>query len=214
MIYSIKKIVMTLFSTFPLVGSSAVQEKQDPAIEKKTAIKIILGSTRQGRSSEIIARNLEKIAQSQGIVLEIIDLRVHQLPFLDDPIAPAKRKEITDPEVKKWSEKIKDGDAFILICPEYNGGYPGVLKNALDSLFVEWNNKPVGMVVYSGGPSGGTNVLEQLNQVAERLKMIPITTAIKIPTTWKAFDTNGDFIDTSITQSFERMLNELISALK
>lgn len=69
--------------------------------------------------------------------VEIIDLRIYPLPFLDDAVPPAERKEIANPAVKEWSEKIKEADAFIIICPEYNDGYPGVLKNALDSLFGE-----------------------------------------------------------------------------
>ena len=80
--------------------------------------------------------------------------------------------------VKMWAEKIKDGDAFIIVTPEYNHGYPAVLKNALDSISDEWNKKPVGFVSY--GNAGGVQSVEQLRQVVIELKMVPIGNAVHI----------------------------------
>jgi len=100
--------------------------------------------------------------------------------FFDQPITPTAAKGVYANEtVKKWAKKIKDGDAFIIVSPEYNHGYPAVLKNALDSIFIEWNKKPVGFVSYGG--VGGSRAVEQLRQVVIELEMIPIRSAIHIP---------------------------------
>ena len=71
------------------------------------------------------------------------------MPFLEEAISPARlNRNYSNETVKKWAEKITDGDAFIMVTPEYNHGYPAVLKNAIDSIFPEWNDKPVGFVSY------------------------------------------------------------------
>jgi NAD(P)H-dependent FMN reductase len=81
--------------------------------------------------------------------------------------------------VQKWAAKIKEGDAFIIVTPEYNHGYPAVLKNAMDVIYPEWNRKPVGFVAY--GSAMGARSVEQLRQVAVELQMTPIRNAIHIP---------------------------------
>jgi NAD(P)H-dependent FMN reductase len=81
--------------------------------------------------------------------------------------------------VQKWAAKIKEGDAFIIVTPEYNHGYPAVLKNAMDVIYPEWNRKPVGFVAY--GSAMGARSVEQLRQVAVELQMAPIRNAIHIP---------------------------------
>ncbi len=177
-------------------------------------IGIILGSTRLGRSSDKIGKNLEKIANAKGIAVEIIDLRDYSLPFLQEEIIPARRTVILDPSVQKWSDKIVSMPAFVIVSPEYNAGYPGVLKNALDSLYVEWSGKPVGLVGYSGGMSGGEPMLAQLDQVVRRLRMAPVNISIKIPKAGKAFDSEDNFIDPAIAQNFGIMLDQLVAAIK
>lgn len=177
---------------------------------KKMNLKVILGSSRQGRTSEKIGGALKRILkQRTNINTEVVDLREYNLPFLHDEIMPAKRKTITDPATKRWSEKIEQADAFIVVVPEYNAGYPGVLKNALDILYKEWNNKPVGFVGYSGGPSGGSSVVAQLREVARALKMIPIEYHITIPSSWKALDAQGNFINMNIEEELNIMIDQL-----
>jgi NAD(P)H-dependent FMN reductase len=178
---------------------------------KKINLKIILGSTRQGRTSEKIGDALAHILSTRAdIVTEILDLKEYNLPFLYDEVMPVNRTVVTDPIIKIWSEKIKHADAFIIVVPEYNAGYPGVLKNALDILYKEWNKKPVGFVGYSGGPSGGANAIAQLHNVARALKMIPLTDAITIPSAWKALDTRGNLIDRNIVNELDTMIDQLI----
>lgn len=109
-----------------------------------------------------------------------MDLRDYPMPFFNEPVSPAMSGgKYSNEIVNKWSEKIMDGDAFIIVTPEYNHGYPAVLKNALDSIFPEWNRKAVGFVSY--GNAGGARSVEQLRQVVIELQMVPIRSAIHIP---------------------------------
>lgn len=183
--------------------------------ESDTAkIKVILGSTRQGRSSDKVAQYLEQVlAKRTDIKIELIDLRDYSLAFLSDDTPPARRKTITDPLVQRWSETVTDADAFIIVVPEYNAGYPGVLKNVLDLLYNEWNDKPVGFVGYSGGPTGGTSAVSQLRAVTTALKMVPVNCQINIPTVWKAFDNTGNLVDQTIAEQINTMVNQLVKGL-
>lgn len=144
-------------------------------------IKIIIGSTRQGRFSEKPAHWIyEEVKNREGVEAEILDLRDYPMPFFDDPMSPLMSGgKYTNETVKKLAEKIKDGDAFIIVTPEYNHGYSAVLKNALDSIFPEWNKKAVGFISY--GTLGGARAIEQLRQVVIELQMVPIRNSIHIP---------------------------------
>ena len=144
-------------------------------------IKIIVGSTRQNRFSEKPAQWIfEEAKELEGVEAELLDLRDYPMPFFDDPMPPSMAKgQYSNETVKKWAEKINDGDAFIIVSPEYNHGYSAVLKNALDVINPEWNRKPVGFVSY--GSAVGARSVEQLRQVAVELQMAPIRNAIHIP---------------------------------
>jgi NAD(P)H-dependent FMN reductase len=150
-------------------------------METPIKIKIIVGSTRQNRFSEKPAHWIcEEAKKKDGVEAELLDLRDYPMPFFDEPISPAMSGgKYSNEIVKKWAEKINDGDACIIVAPEYNHGYPAVLKNALDLIFPEWNKKAVGFVSYGG--VGGARSIEQLRQVAIELQMVPIRNAIHIP---------------------------------
>jgi NAD(P)H-dependent FMN reductase len=147
----------------------------------KLKIKIIVGSTRQGRFSEKPAQWIhEETKKLEGVDVELLDLRDYPMPFFESPMSPSMTKGQYENEVvKKWAAKIKEGDAFIIVTPEYNHGYPAVLKNAMDVIYPEWNRKPVGFVAY--GSAMGARSVEQLRQVAVELQMAPIRNAIHIP---------------------------------
>ena len=182
---------------------------------RKVVIQFILGSTRQGRSSDKIGQALiEGIKNRNDIVTEVVDLRTYDVPFLNDSVVPASRKKIIDPVVAAWSKKISEADAYIIIVPEYNAGYPGVLKNALDFLFKEWNSKPVAFVGYSGGPSGGASVVAQLRTVTQALKMISTFDDIKIPCAWKAFDQEGDLADKNIVLQLHVIIDQIANFVR
>lgn len=145
-------------------------------------IKVILGSTRPDRFSEKPGQWIfEEAKKLKDVEAELLDLRDYPMPFFDSPMSPSMAQGKYENEVvRKWSEKINDGDAFIIVAPEYNHGYPAVLKNAMDVIYPEWNRKPIGFVSY--GSAMGARSVEQLRQVAVELQMAPIRNAIHIPT--------------------------------
>ncbi len=144
-------------------------------------IQIIMGSTRRGRFSERPARWIHAMAaERDGLDAELIDLREYPLPFFDEPVTPsAARESYTAPGVVRWTEKVKQGDGYIVVAPEYNHGYPAVLKNAIDYVFEAWQGKPIGFVSY--GSAMGVRSVEQLRLVSVELRMMPIRDALHIP---------------------------------
>lgn len=145
-------------------------------------ILIIIGSTRKNRFSEKPAKWIfEEAKKRKEFEAELIDLRDYPLPFFDEAISPSMAKEpYSNENVKKLSKKIKETDGFIVVVPEYNHGYPAVLKNMFDYIYKEWNRKAIGFVSY--GTVGGARSIEQLRQVAIELQMAPVSQAIHIPT--------------------------------
>jgi NAD(P)H-dependent FMN reductase len=145
------------------------------------SVKVILGSTREGRFSDRPAHwILGEIGARQGVEAELLDLRDFPLPFFDRSTAPSREGgKYASPAVTRWSDKIAGADSFIVVTPEYNHGYSAVLKNAIDHLFPEWGRKPIGFVSY--GSAGGARAIEQLRLVAIELQMWPIRHAIHLP---------------------------------
>ena len=150
-------------------------------METPIKIKVIIGSTRQGRFSEKAAQWIyEEAKKIEGIEAELLDLRDYPMPFFESSMSPSMAQGKYENEVvQKWAEKIREADAFIIVTPEYNHGYPAVLKNAMDVIYPEWNRKPVGFVSY--GSAMGVRAVEQLRQVAIELQMAPIRNSIHIP---------------------------------
>ncbi len=152
---------------------------------------IILGSTRPNRVSEPVGKWVfERAKTVEGWNPELIDLRDWPLPFFNEKATVmALKGDYSVDLAKEWSKKIAGLDAFIVIAPEYNHGYPAVLKNALDYLYAEWNNKPVGFVAY--GSVGGARSVEQLRQVAGELQMHDIREAVHLMNVWSALSAEG-----------------------
>ena len=150
-------------------------------MEQKIKIKIILGSTRQGRFGERPAKWLiGEFKTRKDVEVELLDLKDYPMPFFDSRMPPSMLdKKYSNEIVQRWSNKINEADAFIMISPEYNHGYSAVLKNALDWLSPEWHKKAVGFVSY--GSAGGARAIEQLREVAVELRLAPITKSIHIP---------------------------------
>ena len=144
-------------------------------------IKVIAGSTREGRfSDKATAWIAEEIKKQKEVVVEVLDLRDYDMPFFNESMSPSfKQEPYTNEAVARFTKKIEEGDAFVIVTPEYNHGTSGVLKNALDWVYPEWNNKPVAFVSY--GSVGGARAIEQLRMNAIELQMAPIRAAVHIP---------------------------------
>lgn len=145
------------------------------------SIKVIAGSTREGRFSDKAAMWIaEEIKKQKGVAVEVLDLRDYNMPFFNEPVSPSYKQEPYKNEaVARFTKKIEEGDAFVIVTPEYNHGTSGVLKNALDWVYQEWNNKPVAFVSY--GSVGGSRAIEQLRLNAIELQMAPIRSSVHIP---------------------------------
>ena len=135
-------------------------------------IGIILGSTRPNRNGELVAHGVLMVASRRGAAdFELLDLRDYPLPHLDEPLPPSFGQYQND-HTKQWAAKIASFDGFVFVTPEYNHGTSGVLKNAIDYLYAEWNNKAVGFVSYGG--TGGARAVEHLRLVAGELQMADV----------------------------------------
>ncbi|NLG22872.1 MAG: NAD(P)H-dependent oxidoreductase [Actinomycetales bacterium] len=131
-------------------------------------IGIIVSSSRPTRIGPNVAQWVSELAP-YGCEVEIIDLAAVNLPFLAEPEQPATGN-YTLPSTVAWSEQIRAYDALIIAVPEYNAGYPAVLKNAIDSLHAEWADLPIGVVGYGWGAAAGA--ARQLGEVLDRVKAV------------------------------------------
>jgi NAD(P)H-dependent FMN reductase len=152
-------------------------------------VAIVIGSTRPGRIGEAVGKWVFEIAGKRNdAAFELVDLAEVNLPLLDEPFPPSMHR-YTKEHTKAWSEKVASFDAFIFVTPEYNHGVPASLKNALDFLYVEWNNKVAGFVGY--GNTGGARSVEHLRQTTTELQMANVRdqVALSIFTDFENFRT-------------------------
>ncbi len=123
-------------------------------------IAILTGSTRPGRNNEAVAKWVHALAsQRKDAEYELVDIQDFKLPLLDEPVPPSMGK-YSKPHTKAWAAKIAPFDGYVFVTPEYNHGTSAALKNAIDFLYAEWNNKAAGFVSY--GSAGGARAVEQL----------------------------------------------------
>lgn len=163
-------------------------------------IGIILETTRPTRIGLTIAEWVEKKMTHDLLNIDIIDLAKIDLPFLDEPEIPMK-KIYTKEHTRQWSALIQQYDGFVLVFPQYNWGYPAVLKNALDFLYEEWKGKPVSTIVYGG--HGGFQGFISIKLVTQGLGMYNMSVNPSLTISEEMFDENNQFID--IEHSFKQM---------
>jgi NAD(P)H-dependent FMN reductase len=143
-----------------------------------TKIGIILGSTRPGRNGEAVARWAFDLASKRtDAEFELVDLLDYNLPHLDEAVPPSLN-QYSRPHTIAWADKIASFDGFLMVTPEYNHSTSGALKNAIDFLFKEWNNKAVGFVSY--GSAGGTRAVEHLRLIAGELMMADVRAQVAL----------------------------------
>ncbi len=133
---------------------------------------IVIGSTRPGRNAEQVAHWVFENAKKRGDAhYELVDLKDFNLPLLDEPVPPSMGK-YSKPHTKAWAEKVASLDAFVFVSPEYNHGMSGALKNAIDFVYAEWNNKAAGFVSF--GSAGGARAVEQLRGVMGEVQVADV----------------------------------------
>jgi NAD(P)H-dependent FMN reductase len=137
-------------------------------------IAIIMGSTRPGRNGEAVARWVYDIASKRNDAeYELVDIKDYNLPHLDE-LAPPSLGQYEQPHTLRWAEKIASFDGYVFVTPEYNHSTSGALKNAIDFLYAEWNNKAAGFVSY--GSLGGARAVEHLRLVMGELQVADVRT--------------------------------------
>jgi NAD(P)H-dependent FMN reductase len=171
-------------------------------MERPLFIPVILGTSRQGRRTEYAARFVfEQTKKRADVETELID--VCKLPLkLDDA-----GEQMKDP---KFSATVERSDGLIIVTPEYNHGYPGLLKHALDMNLEEYIHKAVGICGVSAGPFGGARVIEALLPVMRELGLVTIFWDVNFGNVQKLFDEQGNLLDQSYVRRLEKFLNELI----
>jgi NAD(P)H-dependent FMN reductase len=142
-------------------------------------IAIILGSTRPGRKGEVVAKWVYDLASKRDDAqFELVDLLDWPLPHLDEAVPPSYGQYAND-HTKEWSKKIAEFDGYIFVTPEYNRSTSGVLKNAIDFLYGEWNNKAAAFVSY-GAVAGGTRAVEHLRLMMGELQIADVRTQVVV----------------------------------
>ena len=135
-------------------------------------IGIITGSTRPGRNNEAVSKWVyDLLKDRQEAEVELVDIADYNLPMLDEAY-PASMGQYQNEHTKKWAEKIDSLDGFIFVTPEYNHGVSAALKNAIDYIYAEWNNKSAGFVSY--GSAMGSRSVEHLRGIMAELQIADV----------------------------------------
>jgi NAD(P)H-dependent FMN reductase len=174
-------------------------------------VAIIIGSTRPGRVGEQVARWVEGVATKRSdATFTLVDLEQANLPLLDEP-RPPSTGHYSKAHTKAWAQKIAAFDGFVFVTPEYNHGVPGALKNAIDFLYAEWNNKAAGFVSY--GSAGGVRAVEQLRLVMAELQIADVRAQVTftLATDFEAYKTFKPADAAAKEKSLQTMLDQLVA---
>ena len=171
-------------------------------------IPIICGSTRRDRQSIKVARFvLARLQSRPGVQTELLDLLELNFPIMEERL---HRRADPPPGVAEFGQKIGRADALIIVSPEYNNGYPGVLKNALDYLLPEYDRKPIGIATVSAGGFGGINCLAQLRLVMLGAGAVPIPENFAVSRIHTSFNDDGTPNDPAYEERAEHFLNDVL----
>jgi NAD(P)H-dependent FMN reductase len=156
-------------------------------------ISIISSSVRTERISHRVALYFKNFLEKNNLATaEILDLNKYNFPLFDERL---KYQVSPQGNVVDFAEKIKSSDGIIIVTPEYNGGYPASIKNAVDLLYAEWHHKPVAISTVSDGSFGGSQVILSLQFVLWKIKALTVTAMFPVPEADKAFDEEGNPAD-------------------
>ena len=165
-------------------------------------IPVILGTTRKGRLSAHAARFMVgQIEKRDGVKTELID--ISQLPMPLDDAGEAIKDQA-------FSEKMAIADGLVIVTPEYNHSFPGLLKHILDTCLKEYIHKAAGIVGVSAGPFGGVRVIQDFLPVVRELGLVNIFWDVNFGNTSKVFDETGHLLDQAFVGRVDKFLNELI----
>jgi NAD(P)H-dependent FMN reductase len=177
-------------------------------------LKLIIGSTRPTRAADLVAPwVISRATAHDAFDVDVLDLRDWPLPMFGEhagTLGDFADPTYSEPIVREWNRTIKDGDAFLIITPEYNHSIPGVLKNALDNVFFSFalRNKPVAAVGYSSGIAAGVRAIEHLAHIVVEADAVPLRSTVLIPQVAAAFE-DGEPRDPMADIALGVMLDDL-----
>jgi len=170
--------------------------------ERPLFIPVLLGTTRRGRMSEHVARFVRgEMEKRAGVETELIDLRELQFPATDEG------EGIKD---AAFSAAVARADGLVIVAPEYNHSFPGLLKHALDTNLKEYIHKAVGVVGVSAGPFGGTRVIQSLLPVLRELGLVTIFWDGNFSSVQNAFDAEGNLTEQAYVRRLDKFFKELV----
>lgn len=172
--------------------------------KEKLFIPLVLGTNRKGRESEHVAKWLfGKMEERVDIETKLFDVRDFDLPRDDYGTAIGK-------DFPEWRDAVISADGLVLVVPEYNHGYPGVLKSVIDLLLKEYIHKAVGLVGVSASPWGGTRVIEACVPMVRELGLAVTFKDLNFPQVQNKFDENGNLLDEAFNERATDFLDELV----
>jgi NAD(P)H-dependent FMN reductase len=156
-------------------------------------IAILSASVRIGRNSHRVALFLKRLIEEKNLATaEIIDLNEYQFPIFNERLMFQKKPS---PDLLDYSKRIKEADGVLIVTPEYNGGYPASLKNAIDVLYPEWQKKPVAISTCSDGDFGGNQMITSIQFVLWKMHALTVPAMFPNPNVHKAYDEQGNPVD-------------------
>ena len=172
--------------------------------DAKVFLPIILGTNRKDRQSENVAKWVyDKMNEREDIETKFFDVRDFDLPRDDYGTTLGK-------DFPEWRDAIIRADGLVVVTPEYNHGYPGILKSVLDLLLKEYIHKAVALVGVSAGPWGGTRVIEACVPMVRELGLAVTFSDLNFPQVQKKFDENGKLLDEAYEKRVKDFLDELV----
>jgi NAD(P)H-dependent FMN reductase len=169
---------------------------------------MILGSVRRGRTSDRVATFvMSRLGATAGVQAELVDLAVLDLPIMEERLGYI---DPPPPGVAELGAKIEAADALIIVSPEYNHGYPGVLKNALDYFYAQYKRTPVALVTVSNGGHGGVNAWAQLVTVLTHMGAIVLPVSVAVSHVEKSFSPEGEALEPMYVKRTDGMISELV----
>jgi NAD(P)H-dependent FMN reductase len=172
-------------------------------------ISIISASIREGRKSHRVALFFKNYIEQHSLgSVEILDLNAYDFPIFTERL---RYQESPLPKALEFSEKVKNSDGIIIVTPEYNGGYPASLKNAVDLLYDEWHRKPIAISTVSNGAFGGSQVITSIQFSLWKIRAWTVPAMFPVPNIEQSFDENGKPLDPEKTNKrAETFLKELL----
>jgi NAD(P)H-dependent FMN reductase len=171
-------------------------------------IPIIAGSTRRDRQSIKVAKFVfDRLRRRNVVETELLDLLEYNFPIMEERL---HHRDDPPPGLREYAAKIERADSLIIVTPEYNNGYPGVLKNALDYLLPEYERKPIGIVTVSAGGYGGITCLAQLRLVTLGMGAFPIPENLAVSRIRDSFKEDGTPNDPAYEKRAAAFLDEVL----